>query len=76
MTKTNLMYAADALNDKLSDQPGEARFLASVLQHGIDAFIDIEGIVLEETFTDEINQVIWKSLVNFFDLEEVKPTVA
>jgi|JI10StandDraft_1071094.scaffolds.fasta_scaffold10620_5 replicative DNA helicase len=76
MTKTNLTYALDALEDKLQDQPGEARFLASLLQHGHDAFVDVEGIVVEDSMTDDINQIILKSAYNFFDLEEVKPTVA
>lgn len=74
-THTYALNASAAL-EKLEDKPAEGRFLASVCQYGLDAYIDVEGIVVENSFTEEANQIIWRCLVNFFDLEECKPTLA
>lgn len=77
-TQTIRTSALDVLdgNESLQDQPGEARFLASVMQYGLDAYIEIEGIVTEESFTDEANQMIWKCIVNLFETEVTKPTLS
>ncbi len=62
--------------DNLEDKPAEGRLLSSVLKHGLDAYIETDGIVKEETFTDEANQILWKCIKNFFELEESKPTLS
>lgn len=70
-------HALNALNEEeLKDEAGESRFLSSILRHGLDAFIDVEGIVNENTMTCEATQILWKSIVAFFDTEEVNPTLS
>lgn len=66
--KQKVIDATD-VRDKLEDQVTESRCLASILQNGLDAYIDVEGILNENTFTDESNQVIWQSIASFFDTE-------
>ena len=72
---TSVLSASES-KARLENHPIEGRFLATLCRYGLDAYIDAEGIIEEATFTDEINQMIWKCLVAFFDLEEVNPTLA
>lgn len=77
MEMSSDILAKSALNkERLSDEAGESRFLSSILKHGLDAYVDVEGIVTDSTFTCEPTQVLWKSIVAFFELEETNPTLA
>jgi len=81
MGTNSVTHALTALDigsqiEKLKDEAGESRLLSSVLRHGLDAYVDIEGIVVEDTMTCEPTQILWKCLVAFFDVEEVKPTLS
>jgi replicative DNA helicase len=70
--RQNFLSAMDVAEDEIfQDHPTEARLLSCVLQFGIDAYIDIEGIVTLDTFTEETNQIIWRTIENFFECEEL-----
>lgn len=77
-TQKNLAtHALNALSKEgLTDEAGESRFLSAILKHGLDAFIEIEGIVTERTMTCEPTQILWKSIVKFFEGEETTPTIS
>ena len=40
----------------------EEAVLAGIYNHGIDAFIDVDGLINENTFTTDVNRVIYKCL--------------
>lgn len=62
--------------EALTDEAGESRLLSSILKHGLDAYIEVEGKITESTMTCEETQILWKCIVAFFDKEEVKPTIS
>lgn len=64
------------IKERLSDEAGESRLLSSILRHGLDAFIEIEGIVQTNTMTCEATQVLWHCIEEFFGVESAKPTIA
>jgi replicative DNA helicase len=52
---------------KATNIASERAVLAGILQHGADAYIDISELVTTETFTDEVNQCIWKIAKSIYD---------
>ena len=55
---------------ELSHTVAEKAVLAGLIQHGKDAFIDIDGIVHEGSFTLEENQIVWGCLKKLFEDSE------
>lgn len=72
----NIATIAANVPVSLKDEAQESRCLASIVQHGVDSYIDVEGVLSEDTFTFEESQVLWRCLTAFFEVEEVKPTFA
>ena len=56
---------------ELSHTVAEKAVLAGLIQHGKDAFIDIDGIVHEGSFTLEENQIVWSCLKKLFEDSDV-----
>ena len=55
---------------ELSHTIAEKAVLAGLIQHGKDAFIDIDTIVHEGSFTLEENQIVWSCLNKLFEDSE------
>lgn len=54
------------LRDQLSDPAAERGILAGIVAYGKDAFVDVEDIIDESTFTIDSNQLIFKCLKEIF----------
>lgn len=50
----------------------EKAVLAGLIQHGFDAFVDVQFLIEESTFTVDENKVIFKCLNKLFDTGQVK----
>ena len=53
----------------MKDIGSERAILAGLLQHGIDAYFDIEDILTTECFSTDINKVIYQCLEQIFKTE-------
>lgn len=60
----------------LKDEAQESRCVSAILRHGVDAYMDVEGLLSANSFTFEEAQALWLAIVEFFETEEVKPTLA
>ena len=50
----------------LHNPAAERAVLSGVCSHGIDAFVDVDGIVESDSFVIEENQIIYKCLKKVF----------
>ena len=55
---------------ELSNPVAERAVLAGLIQHGSDAFIDINGTISDGSFTVEENQIVWSCLKKLFENSE------
>ena len=52
--------------DKINDVTAEKSVIAGLIQHGQDAFDDVDGILTANSFTQEENQIMWSCLEQLF----------
>tara|TARA_Y100000004_G_scaffold60376_1_gene67421 strand:+ start:5795 stop:7282 length:1488 start_codon:yes stop_codon:yes gene_type:complete len=55
------------MTKELNDVLAERSVLAGLIQHGEDAFIDIDGLVNNESFTQQENIILWNCLTKLFE---------
>jgi replicative DNA helicase len=58
----------------LSDPSAERAVLSGILQYGEDAFLDVQDIITESTFTVDSNQIIYRCLKNICEKHQ-KPKI-
>tara|TARA_R110000751_G_scaffold276860_2_gene378071 strand:- start:3503 stop:4990 length:1488 start_codon:yes stop_codon:yes gene_type:complete len=56
---------------ELTNLVAERAVLAGLIQHGKNAFIDVDGSIHEDSFTLEENQIIWSCLKKLFEDSDV-----
>ena len=55
------------MKKEIKDVTAERAVLAGLIQHGYDAFIDVDPILNEESFTQEENYIIYSCLKKLFE---------
>jgi replicative DNA helicase len=58
--------------DKLTDVIAERSVLSGLYQHGEQALLDVIDILQNETFTDEINQGLYKAFKHLYEKQNIK----
>ena len=53
-----------------NNMAAEKAVLSGMCQHGMDAYIDIDGMLSPGSFTNDLNQMVFKCLEHVFNHSE------
>ncbi len=61
-----------SLEEKMSDPAAERAVLCGLLQYGEDAYLDVADFLCLDSFTDPLNQIIYKCVKNLYENQGVR----